>query len=86
MPEPIFIGLSIAICWLRLLSCIFIDPCDNSLGDIFRFQDLDEWVFMAQSILTEFTVIEIFADTTLVSDASYRTDPTAITGNIRMSY
>jgi hypothetical protein len=50
---------------LRVLH-VFIDNSDDGLGSLFWISDLQESVLMAFSLFTSGTVVEVFANATLV--------------------
>lgn len=63
---------------------ILIKTSNNSLRCIFRSLNFDKWMFMANSLFADFTIIEILADATFVSYTNYRTYSTSVTSNIVM--
>jgi len=70
---------------LRYLRLIFINDSCNKARYILRFLYLNERMVMVSSVLTDFTVIEVFAYTTFVSCANDWAYTTAITRYICMS-
>jgi len=65
---------------------IFIDTGKNELWSIFWSEDLNERVFMVESLLTDFTVVEVLAHTTLVSHSIDWVNSTTVTCNTWVSY
>jgi len=62
------------------LGFIFIDTSNDHFRSIFRSQYLNEGVLMRYLLLADFTVVEVFAYTTLVSHSSDWSNSAAITG------
>jgi len=57
----------------------FVDHGDHDVWSASSFLDLEEWVLVTKTLLTGFTVVEIFADAAFVTDAFDWGDSRSIT-------
>ena len=55
---------------------------DHNVGSTSSFSDLEEWVLMTKAFFASFTVVEVFADTALVTDSLDRNGIAAVTSDI----
>ncbi len=65
---------------------VVVDPCDDGSGYILCSEYLNEGVFMCESFLTDFAVVEVLADTAFVANARDWTDPATIASHIQVMH
>lgn len=69
---------------LILAGFFFKNTSDDSSRDIFRLLDLNERMLVANSLLTDFTVVKVFADAALVSDSDDWAHTASVANNVNM--
>jgi hypothetical protein len=69
-----------------LIKALFINvhSCEDGIRSIFRSQNLNEGMLVAESLFTDLTVVKVPAHAALVSDASDGADAAAIACHIQV--